>query len=73
MPPKDGFRFHEQERIRPSRNEPRESRDQPALMGSEPWPFRASRSHDELLAQKGVLGDELASRSDQIPQQGAHY
>jgi len=44
----------------------------PRSWGVESGPFRTSRRHDELLTQKGVLGDELASRPDQVSEQSAH-
>ena len=73
VPAKDRFRFHEQECIPPSGQDPRKSRDQRALAGEQSGPLRASRRHDELLTQQGVLGDELASRADYVSEQPANH
>jgi hypothetical protein len=73
MPPQDGLRFHEQKSVPPSRNEPSESCDEPALTGGEARLLRSSHRYDELLAQQGVLGDEFESGPDAVSEQPANH
>jgi hypothetical protein len=61
VPTQDGLWFYEQNRVPPARQEPGEEHQQPAFMCRDLRTPGRSRQDDELLAQQGVLGDELGA------------
>jgi hypothetical protein len=66
VPAKDGFGLHEQQRVAPSWKRRYKERDQSALMWLEDPSLHLPCRHNELLAQKDVLGQQLGPGAQHV-------
>jgi len=66
VPAKHRLGLHEQQRVAPPRQNGREQGDQAALMWLENWSLHFPCRHDELLAQKDVLGQQLGPGAQHV-------
>ena len=66
MPAKHGFGFHEQQRVAPSWKRRYKERHQSAFVAAEDRSLRLPCRHNELLAQKDVLGQQLGPGAQHV-------
>jgi hypothetical protein len=66
VPAKDGFGLHEQQRVAPSWKRRYKERDQSAFVAAKNRSLHLPCRHNELLAQKDVLGQQLGPGAQHV-------
>jgi len=73
MPPQNRVGLDQEESVARAGKEARENDEQTPLVGAQLRALDGAECDDELLAEHGVLGQQLRARSREVADEAAHY